>query len=105
MVTVPRDLKPGDVFHVSTPGAVSSLSSEMGVDEEEVRLALQMSLSSMSGDTRSLQRARDRTQYIKPLALIWACREFASFYNEANTVIVDDTLDVCGGNPHNIIQC
>ena len=55
-------------------------------------------------------KARPRTyaearRYLKPLALIWACREFSEVYTEQNTVIVDDTLDVCGSNPHNFIQC
>jgi len=26
-------------------------------------------------------------------------------YSERNTVIVDDTVDVCSANPHNSIQC
>ena len=52
-----------------------------------------------------IQQGRSRRKYIKPLSLIWACKEFVELYTEKNTLIVDDTLDVCGINPHNFIQC
>lgn len=42
---------------------------------------------------------------MKPLSLIWACAEFEGMYHESNTVIVDDTLDVCRANPMHLIQC
>ena len=42
---------------------------------------------------------------VKPLSLIWACAEFEGMYHESNTVIVDDTLDVCRANPMHLIQC
>lgn len=115
VVTVPPSLGPGDVFYVSPPGAVSSVSEEYGIEQSELQLALQLSMdqpssSSNPSSARSVQngavhQARSRRRYIKPLSLIWACREFSHLYTEKNTVIVDDTLDVCGANPHNFIQC
>eukprot|EP00933_Yihiella_yeosuensis_P033797 TRINITY_DN27430_c0_g1_i1.p1 TRINITY_DN27430_c0_g1~~TRINITY_DN27430_c0_g1_i1.p1 ORF type:complete len:467 (-),score=84.05 TRINITY_DN27430_c0_g1_i1:194-1525(-) len=107
---VPPGLKPGDTFHVTIPGAVSSASHEHGVDQDEMLLALQLSLGqspSEEGDGRStaMVRARKRGRSVKALSLIWACSEFSQFYSEKNTVIIDDTIDVCSANPHNSIQC
>merc|ERR1711972_287603 len=52
-----------------------------------------------------LPKARRKGSRVKPLSLIWACREFSPYYSEKNTIIIDDTVDVCSANPHNSIQC
>jgi len=111
IVSVPPRLKPGDTFHVAVPGAVSSASEELGVDEEDFQLALQLSMGQQPSSAESggnpalIPKARRRGRSVKPLSLIWACAEFAELYTERNTVIVDDTVDVCAANPNNSIQC
>merc|ERR1711865_1080639 len=52
-----------------------------------------------------IPKARKKGRSLKPLSLIWACAEFSPYYSEKNTVIVDDTIDVCSANPQNSIQC
>merc|ERR1711957_325954 len=52
-----------------------------------------------------ISKARKKGRSLKPLSLIWACAEFSPYYSEKNTVIVDDTIDVCSANPQNSIQC
>merc|ERR1740120_358298 len=52
-----------------------------------------------------MPKARRKGRSLKPLSLIWACAEFSHLYSEKNTVIVDDTIDVCSANPQNSIQC
>eukprot|EP00930_Biecheleria_cincta_P059863 TRINITY_DN45579_c0_g1_i1.p1 TRINITY_DN45579_c0_g1~~TRINITY_DN45579_c0_g1_i1.p1 ORF type:complete len:408 (-),score=72.69 TRINITY_DN45579_c0_g1_i1:857-2080(-) len=104
IVAVPQGLQPGDTFHVTMPGAVSSMCKELDIDAADIQLALQMSMAGVSGEMAPVAKARKRSRSIKPLSLIWACREFSHF-SEKNTVIVDDTIDVCSANPHNSIQC
>lgn len=104
VVAVPQGLQPGDTFHVTMPGALSSMSKELDVDAADIQLALQMSMTGVSGEMAPVAKARKRSRNIKPLSLIWACHEFSQ-YSEKNTVIVDDTIDVCSANPHNSIQC
>lgn len=103
-------MKPGDDFHVTIPGAISSISEELGCDADEVQLALQLSMGHVPVDMQQapvapLPKARRKSSRVKPLSLIWACGEFQTLYSEKNTVIVDDTVDVCSANPHNSIQC
>ncbi|CAK9079269.1 Ubiquitin-like domain-containing CTD phosphatase 1 (Nuclear proteasome inhibitor UBLCP1) [Durusdinium trenchii] len=106
IVQVPTGHKPGDDFHVTIPGALSSASEELSIEAAELQKALQMSLGQEVGESGpALSKARRRSKSVKPLSLIWACAEFASLYNESNTVIVDDTVDVCRANPQHSIQC
>mmetsp|Transcript_56401 Transcript_56401/g.120002 ORF Transcript_56401/g.120002 Transcript_56401/m.120002 type:complete len:442 (-) Transcript_56401:51-1376(-) len=112
VVVVPPGLKAGDVFHVTLPHAVSSLSEEYGLDAADIQAALNLSLGrSGANGTESQQpiaplpKARRKSGRVKPLSLIWACHEFSQFYTEQNTIIVDDTVDVCSANPSNSIQC
>mmetsp|Transcript_53406 Transcript_53406/g.153188 ORF Transcript_53406/g.153188 Transcript_53406/m.153188 type:complete len:420 (+) Transcript_53406:90-1349(+) len=113
VVMVPPGKKPGDEFLVTIPGAVSSVSEELGLDAADVQLALQMSMGHVTSDApvgegtsvAPLPKARRKGSRVKPLSLIWACSEFSHLYCEKNTVIVDDTVDVCSANPHNSIQC
>ena len=51
-----------------------------------------------------MQQARRLRRHIKPLGLIWASAEFAGLFHEGNTLIVDDTADVCGANPEQCVQ-
>jgi len=106
VVAVPAGLKPGDTFHMTVPGAVSSISNEFDVDADDVQLALQLSMG-IDADAASapISKSRKRSRSVKPLSLIWACSEFSSLYSEKNTVIIDDTIDVCSANPQNSIQC
>eukprot|EP00931_Biecheleriopsis_adriatica_P045210 TRINITY_DN25914_c0_g1_i1.p1 TRINITY_DN25914_c0_g1~~TRINITY_DN25914_c0_g1_i1.p1 ORF type:complete len:418 (-),score=82.21 TRINITY_DN25914_c0_g1_i1:222-1475(-) len=109
VVAVPPGLKPGDTFHVTIPGAVSSVSDELDIDAADIQLALQMSMgqcpeSDAATAAPALLKARRQSKSVKPLSLIWACGEFSKLYTEKNTVIVDDTIDVCSANPHNSIQ-
>ena len=53
---------------------------------------------------QSQTAARKLKRHIKPLGLIWAAAEFAGLYTEANTLIVDDTVDVCFANPQQFVQ-
>merc|ERR1712187_35991 len=103
VVMVPPGMKPGDVFCVTAPGAMSGMSEE--VDTAELQMALQLSMGGQACADAPIQKARRRGRHIKPLSLIWACREFSDLYSERNTVIVDDTVDVCRANPRNSIQC
>jgi len=114
IVTVPVGLSPGDAFNVTMPGAVSSLSEEHGLDASDIQLALQLSLGQRPSPFQEdnscevvapMPKARRKGRRVKPLSLIWACAEFSHFYSEKNTVIVDDTIDVCSANPRNSIQC
>lgn len=131
VAVVPAGLVPGDVFLVTHKSAFSEASKKEDVDKDELMLALQMSMgdadadgddagsnamavdtaeapragTSGSASTSVIQQGRSRRKYIKQLSLIWACKEFSGLYTEKNTLIVDDTLDVCGINPHNFIQC
>jgi hypothetical protein len=112
VITVPQGFKPGDQFHATIPGAVSSASVEYGIDADEVQLALQLSLGQTpssdigcEGAPTPMPKARRKGSRVKPLSLIWACGEFSRYYSEKSTVIVDDTVDVCSANPHNSIQC
>lgn len=112
-VTIPPGLKPGDTFPVTIPGAISSIVDECDIDASELELALQMSMGQskasqtggMEVSPALIQKSRKRLRNVKPLSLIWACSEFSPLYSEKNTVIVDDTVDVCSANPHNSIQC
>lgn len=111
VVTVPPGLSPGDEFHVTIPGAVSSMSEEMGLDAEDVQLALRISMGQVEDESAgkatsaALPNARKMSSRVKPLSLIWACHEFSPYYSEKNTVIVDDTVDVCVANRENSIRC
>ncbi|CAL1152578.1 unnamed protein product [Cladocopium goreaui] len=105
IVSVPNGHHPGDEFHVTIPGALSTASEELSIEAKELQMALQMSLGQDAESAPSLAKARRRSKSVKPLSLIWACAEFAGLYNESNTVIVDDTVDVCRANPNNSIQC
>merc|ERR1712113_1020928 len=77
-------------------------------------MALQMSMGGPPpageevGSTEQVSvmpKARRKGNRVKALSLIWACREFAHVYSEKNTIIVDDTLDVCSANPHHSVHC
>jgi len=119
VVAVPAGKQPGETFNVTLPGAVSAIGQECGLDADEVQMALLMSMgidpdsvaSSGTGGTGSdgakapISKARKKGRSLKPLSLIWACAEFSQFYSEMNTIIVDDTIDVCSANPQNSIHC
>eukprot|EP00928_Gymnodinium_smaydae_P004011 TRINITY_DN11410_c0_g2_i1.p2 TRINITY_DN11410_c0_g2~~TRINITY_DN11410_c0_g2_i1.p2 ORF type:complete len:242 (-),score=57.37 TRINITY_DN11410_c0_g2_i1:157-882(-) len=124
VVMVPPGKMPGDTFCVNPPGALSSMAESDDVDVSELQLALRLSMgedASAAADAgadgagargggngagaHGVQRARRRGRHVKPLSLIWACGEFADLYHEGNTVIVDDTVDVCRANPKHSIQC
>jgi len=116
VVSVPASRRPGDEFHVTIPGAISSISEEYGVSAEDVELAIQLSMGAerpasvadSSGGVAPgapVAKARKKGKRVKALSLVWACHEFSHLYSETNTVIVDDTLDVCSANPRNSIQC
>lgn len=113
IVLVPAGHGPGSSFYVSLPGAVSNACEKMKIDADELQAALRMSLeetppeasTNPSAAPVALTKARRCSKSVKPLSLIWACAEFGPLYNEGNTVIVDDTVDVCRANPHHSIQC
>ena len=128
MVEVPAGLRPGNAFSVAAPGSLASASKEHDVELDDLQQALALSMGGGSGGRgcgaggtggsgggvsiadaaesgcAPLQQARRLRRHIKPLGLIWASAEFAGLYHEANTLIVDDTSDVCGANPQQFVQ-
>ena len=116
------------MFNAAAPGLLAA-SKACNVEAEELQLALALSLGDGGGAQgggggdgeeggekggggsggacfggSGVMQARRLRRHIKPLGLIWASAEFGPLYSAANTLIVDDTLDVCAANPRNCVQ-